>query len=194
MVVVGCEQPHAMSSLFLSSARESLAIERTSEPISSGLFTMHPDTPAARSASTRRQASRVQAERIWAGSHRVRSVFVARRWSGLCCPPQACRRHSSYPCTTPDRIELRAPPVDIQIEIREGADGPPSEAQELPITSSENIEPKFDPMSCPVRHRFPVRNDIAAILRRMQPRWQRYRGGSQRPPWNMCTTAPDTSL
>ena len=61
MAVVGCEQPHAMSSLFLSSARESLAIERTSEPISSGLFTMHPDTPAARSATARRQAaSRVQ--------------------------------------------------------------------------------------------------------------------------------------
>ena len=101
MAVVGCEQPHAMSSLFLSSARESLAIERTSEPISSGLFTMHPDTTAARSATARRQAaSRVQVERVWAGSYRVRSVFVARRWSGLCCPPQACRRHSSYPCHT----------------------------------------------------------------------------------------------
>eukprot|EP01047_Picozoa_sp_COSAG01_P020704 COSAG01_NODE_1183_length_11346_cov_263.800302_12_plen_107_part_00 len=32
--------------------------------------------------------------------------------------------------------------------------GPPRDAHELPMTSSENIEPKLEPMSWPVRHKF----------------------------------------
>ena len=181
MAVVGCEQPHAMSSLFLSSARESLAIERTSEPMSSGLFTMHPDTPAARSASARRQAaSRVQVGNTnGQAAHRNKSQatfsIMLSSWSGsglgrtecevcsLLGDGQAFVAHLKHvvvipvtPALTPHTSLTPMSPVDIQIEIREGAHGPPSEAQELPITSSENIEPKFDPMSWPVRHKLPT--------------------------------------